>query len=151
MTHGRPCMIGPKTAAGVPLPLAEDDLEQLESPPWSMDMAARTPRLIDFYIESLRLYDILHDVLFNFYSEKFHQEQSAEILFDLCFGDSQAPGQKQPGVFELERLVKWERNLPEHLRMYTDSHSIGPDPVLRRQSIILRQRYVCHNGRPKLT
>ncbi|KAJ9640876.1 hypothetical protein H2204_003165 [Knufia peltigerae] len=117
MTYGRPCMIGQRAASVVPLPLPFDEehlcsagSSQVPSPPGQRHQNTASA---EFFVLSLRLFEILHDVIFHFYSVNHLQEKSVDN--DRYFGSS---SNSQASVFEIERRIsKWERDLPQHLRV----------------------------------
>lgn len=148
MTYGRPLMVGTRSAMAVPLPQPmPDELlpSEFTGPQIFSSEQEPHPSAIDFYVSSLKLYDILHDVLSNFYH--VHNEQNTRTFegpYDRYFGRSQAYV-SQPSVFELERaLEKWEDELPSHLRLGTRQPPLGVgwDNMLYRQAKILHQRQV---------
>lgn len=132
MIYGRPCMIGPKAATAVPLPhLAIDStskaLESLLSP---------SPEpLLSFYVCSLKLYAIAHDVIYSFYSVNF--EESRRLGTAHYFGSS---SRGQPSVFEIERrLLDWDYDIPDYLRPGERTEARLYD-VSDRQAVVLHQR-----------
>ena len=140
MTYGRLCMIGPRTAIAVPLPLAIDEERLLPDPVLQHTVQAQRPSVIDFYISSLRLYEILHDVLFNFYAIDIQQSRPVDGLYDKYFGRSSST-EGHPSVFELERrLSRWENSIPDHLKIGNYPRGDGAEVVLYRQAVILHQR-----------
>ena len=140
MTYGRPCMTGPRTAIAVPLPLAIDEERLLPDPVLQHTVQAQRPSVIDFYISSLRLYEILHDVLFNFYAIDIQQSRPVDGLYDKYFGRSSST-EGHPSVFELERrLSRWENSIPDHLKIGNYPRGDGAEVVLYRQAVILHQR-----------
>jgi hypothetical protein len=146
MTYGRPCLIGSRTARPVPLPLPMDDELLSQSYVQQRSSQAQKPSLIDFYVFSLRLYEILHDVLLNFYFTDVQQCQSKDGLYDEYFGSSSSNG-SQSSVFELERrLLSWENSIPDHLRICNCPRDGDKGAVLYRQAVILHQRYIGTKG-----
>ena len=143
MTYGRPCSIGPRTRISVPLPQPMDH----EYVPGEVAQSATTrgamgrPSFVDFYILSLKLYDILNEVLFNYYtSETPDGPLPKDTSCDAYFGRSSTG--KDPAFFELERkLSHWEASIPEHLRSCNrPAGAVGAEALLYRQAVILRQR-----------
>ena len=140
MTYGRPCAIDSGAATVVPFPkvleheyFSADDV--CNDPP-----SGERPSIINFYIHTLELYDILHDILFNFYSITVRPKQTILGAFDAFFGIATTT-QGHPSVFELERRIsRWETNLPYHLRLGERPKTIGVKPVLYRQAVVLHQR-----------
>ena len=137
MTYGRPCMIGPKASLAVPLPLPID--EEYLAPDASQPQPVKRPRTfsVEFYVLSLKLYDIMHDVIFSFYSVNGQVCQPADGK-DLTFLD-----QGQNSVFEIERrLSSWVDSIPDHFRLTSvDTPRAGTlEATLHRQAVILHQR-----------
>ena len=136
MTYGRPCMVGPKAALTVPLPLPID--EEYLVPEATQGQPVRTQQTfaVQFYVLSLKLYEIMHDIIFNFYSvnsQPFHPLD--EYLGSLDQG--------QNSVFEIERrLSRWANSVPDRLRVTTGNKpQIGTmEGTLYRQAVILHQR-----------
>ena len=137
MTYGRPCMIGPKAAQAVPLPLPIDE-EYLAT-----EIVQRQPGQtqktfsVEFYVLSLTLYDIMHDILFNFYSVNGQSSQPADNKY---FGFLD---QEENSIFEIDRrLATWSDSLPDHFRITTlEKPTAGTlEATLRRQGVILHQR-----------
>lgn len=144
MTYGRPCMIGPRSADAVPLPLAIDEEHLLAGPTRPHAVQAQRPAILDFYIWSLKLYDILHDVLYNFYTTDVSQSLPTHGLFDSYFGLSSS-SEGRPSLLEFERkLSRWESSIPEHLKIENSKQPLegGVEAVFHRQAVILHQRYV---------
>lgn len=136
MTYGRPCMIGQRAALVVPFPLPIDDeylctgFSQIPSPGPHQTASA------EFFVLSLRLFEILHDVIFYFYSVNYQQGKSVDS--DRYFGSS---SNNQASVFEIERRIsKWERELPQRLRVGTAPQKDAASATLHRQAVVLHQR-----------
>ena len=139
MTYGRPCMIGPKAALAVPLPLPIDE-EYLV--PGAIDgqhgqtSRAEQTHAAEFYVFSLKLFEIMHDILFDFYSVNY----KPCLEGDKYFGSLD---QGQHSVFEMERRIStWNSSIPAHLRITTGHRpQVGtPEAMLYRQAVVLRQR-----------
>ncbi|OQV05675.1 Fungal specific transcription factor domain-containing protein [Cladophialophora immunda] len=136
MTYGRPCMIGPKAAVTVPLPLAIEEEDLMRSPPQEQAAGSQRSSAVEFYVHSLKLYTILHDVLFNFYSVNFKQTRPLDA--DKYFGSL---SEGQSSVFEIEhRLFGWENSIPDHLKMDPRPQVEVRGAQLYRQAVILHQR-----------
>ncbi|RFU34728.1 hypothetical protein B7463_g1641, partial [Scytalidium lignicola] len=124
MLYGRPCMIDPKTTAAVPLPLFMDE-HNLQS---HTIRAQRSPD-VDFYISSLGLYDILHDVLLNSCSDE------SQSRFKTTF-------KSNASIIELqEKLSRWENGIPDHLKVGVYRQANDTNAVLLRKAFVLHQRY----------
>lgn len=136
MTYGRPCMIGPKAAVAVPLPLVLNEEQDI-----SHDVPqASTSRSTDdeFFVLSLRLYDILHDVIYAFYSVNSTKSQTSDSEKHIA-----SLGQGYSSVFEIEcKLVTWEHSIPDHLKYLARPHVEPVRITSCRQSCILHQRLV---------
>jgi len=139
MTYGRPTMIGKDLAAAVPRPLGidEDKLQQAGTVP-----KADQPSLINFFVETLGLYEILYDILVAFYSSSITDDGSGEGRWARYFGGSDPDTNKNPSVHAIDRrLVRWEANLPSHLKTERVSTHPETNKYFVRQAVILRQRY----------
>ncbi|KEF63060.1 uncharacterized protein A1O9_01036 [Exophiala aquamarina CBS 119918] len=145
MTYGRPCSIGPNATNSVPLPRPMDQ----EYVPVGVDLryASRgtegRPSFVDFYILSLKLYDFLDDVLFNYHTvETPNDQQPRDALQNAHLG--QCSTERITAVFELERrLSKWEASIPEHLRIHKrPAGAVGVEAILYRQAVVLHQRHI---------
>lgn len=139
VTYGRPCMIGPRAASAVPLPLPLDEECFISGSLQGQPIQAQQTFTVEFYVISLKLYEILHDVIFNFYSVNMQPIQSTD-------GNekSESLDQGQHLVFEIEcRLSRWKETLPERFRVGTGGKppSDNAEATLYRQAVILQQRY----------
>ena len=133
MTYGRPCTIGPKAALAVPLPLPIDEEylvhETLQGQPVQT-------QVVEFYVLSLKLYEIMHDIIFTFYSVNTQPCQPG----DEYFGSLE---QGQNSVLQIERrLSRWANGVPSRLRVTTGSKpQVGTmEATFYRQAVILHQR-----------
>ncbi|EXJ66448.1 uncharacterized protein A1O5_10600 [Cladophialophora psammophila CBS 110553] len=136
MTYGRPCMIGPKAAVTVPLPLPIEEEELMRGPAQERPAQLQRSCVAEFYVHSLKLYAILHDVLFNFYSVNFQQTRPLDA--DKYFGSL---SEGQSSVFEIEhRLFKWENSISDHLKVASKPQADELGSQLYRQAVILHQR-----------
>lgn len=132
-------MIGKDLAAAVPRPLGidEDKLQQAGTVP-----KADQPSLINFFVETLGLYEILYDILVAFYSSSITDDGSGEGRWARYFGGSDPDTNKNPSVHAIDRrLVRWEANLPSHLKTERVSTHPETNKYFVRQAVILRQRY----------
>ena len=133
MTYGRPCTIGPKAALAVPLPLPIDE-EYLV--PETLQEQPVQAQVVEFYILSLKLYEIMHDIIFNFYSVNSQPCPPG----DEYFGSLE---QGQNSVFKIERrLSRWANSVPNRLRVNTGSKPqvSSVEATFYRQAVILHQR-----------
>lgn len=146
MTYGRPTMIGKDLAAAVPRPLGvdEDRLQDFGPVP-----KADRPSLVDFFVETLGLYEILYDILAAFYSSSMADDGPGEGKWARYFGGSEPDTNKNPSVHAIDRrLVRWEANLPSHLKTERESAHPETNKYFVRQAVILRQRYVGRLSHP---
>jgi hypothetical protein len=148
MTYGRPCSIGPKAIISVPLPHPMEQeyvLVEEEDARRYINGAGRTRRLslVDFYVLSLKLYDILDDVLFNHYTVDTPTGQQTRDGGSYNEHLGRPSSERIPAVFELERkLSTWETGIPEHLRIRPrPAEAVGTvEAILYRQAVVLHQR-----------
>lgn len=139
MTYGRPCGIGSRTANAVPPPLALDEELLLPGAAGHITTEENCPSVLEFYIFSLRLYKILHDILYSFNSPDLRRAQSIDEIYDNYFGHS--TDQSQFSILDLDRrLALWEKSLPDHLRVGRSSSHDDLEATFYRQAIILHQR-----------
>jgi hypothetical protein len=139
MIYGRASMIGPQTGIAVPLPLSGENHRSPEVPNQHI-VDSQRPSTVSFFVSSLMLYEILHDVLFNYYFRDVQQGQYKEELHNEYFGI--AASRAHPSIFDLERrLLMWKSSVPIHLRLSSYINSDDRDVVLYRQAVILHQRY----------
>jgi hypothetical protein len=143
LTYGQPSTISAKTASTVPLPLAIDERNLLQGS--VLQHAVEATSIIDFYISSLRLYEILQDVTFILDSTKFrsqtvdgsHNTDASHLSGHLSSIEGRST------VYEVERKIShWEKSLPDHLKIGNHAHNERTDSVLHRQAVVLHQRYV---------
>ncbi|KAK5049536.1 hypothetical protein LTR84_004465 [Exophiala bonariae] len=140
MTYGRPTTIDKKLAAAVPRPLGidEDRLQDFGRVP-----TPNEPSLIDFFVETLSLYEILYDILIAFYSSSMTEDNFGEGRWARYFGGSEPDTNWSPSVHAIDRrLVRWEANLPAHLKTERSSSRPETNKYFIRQATILRQRYL---------
>lgn len=150
MTYGRPCMVGPKAAAAVPLPLAvdEDDLNRIGAQ--SRGVHGNRPAVTQFYVETVKLYQHLHDVIFHLYSVNTSTKPAIQAAHG-GFLDSRPAKDDCPSIMELERrLFQWEEALPDHLKASGYPREGESNRTFRRQAVVLRQRFVDSPFPPKI-
>lgn len=135
MTYGRPCMIGPRAAVAVPLPQPMHDEQPFARV--TQQIAVQPSSDVEFFVLSLQLFEILHDILYHLYSvNNIHSQLSDQKKCTASLG------QDQNSVFELEcRLASWQRSIPDHLKMSSRPHTEPIYPILHRQACILHQRW----------
>lgn len=136
MLYGRLCMIDSKTAAAVPLPAVME--EENFQPGHIRSHTIQTPQIhaADFYISSIGLYGILHDVILNFYTQKHFQNGRYD-------SENFSPYETNTSIVELQdRLSKWEKGIPDYLKVGHNSPYNGMNGVLVRRAVVLHQRYI---------
>lgn len=142
MTYGRPCSIAPKATISVPMPgPLDNEYIPVEIAQRHANRGEGRPSFVDFYVLSLKLYDILDDVLFNYYSVEAQKcPQTKDGSYDSYFGRSSI--ERNPALFELERrLSKWEASVPVHLKVKNRPvDAVGAEAILYRQAVVLHQR-----------
>ena len=138
MSYGRPAMIGKRAAAAVPVPLAVDE-ERLSGGELKGDFQpAKSPSLMDFFIQSLGLYRIMNDILLSVYAPD-PKSNSIDDLYE-CLFPRRTESAGSRSFLDLDReLNAWARNLPSHLRVEVRSSG---NETHARQAMILRQRYL---------
>ncbi len=140
MTYGRPCMISRAVADSIPHPVPVD-AEYIYNgrPSTHRAICGRTPTRVDFFLQTLSLYDLLFEVLNNFYMPKSERFKSLDDVYQhYCLQTS--GGFAKITVLDInQRLVQWHEDLPPHLRMENDETDYD-NPILRRQAVILHQR-----------
>ncbi|KAJ9666026.1 hypothetical protein H2201_003938 [Coniosporium apollinis] len=127
-------MITSQAAATVPRPVNLDEL--LEQPDPIRHSSAGPLSDLNFFIETLKLYEILNEILLALYTPA--SPGPPEDTYDFYFGTSSVGIGNS--IFELERkLLRWNQDLPIHLR-----HEPGSTKheIHIRQTNILRLRYL---------
>ena len=117
MTYGRPPMVSPAVSSAVPFPIAID--EHLLSSNVGQVMFGHGPSVMDFYLETLKLYEVLFDVLTSLDSSTVETSDFQSIE---------------------RRLIDWDRKLPAHLKTSWVQDNPQDSRFFLRQSVILRQR-----------
>ena len=144
MLYGRPTLVGPRTPALVPLPSPLEDafISPLRPASENETATAQQTPVLDFYVFSAKLYEIMHDVAFNFVSIDIEESQLTEGIGEKYLLHT-ATSEHQPSVFEVEqRLSAWERMLPSHLKIGSDPQTSDTESVVHRQAVVVHQRYV---------
>lgn len=138
LTYGQSSTISARTVPAVPLPFAIDEENR-----YVLQNVAEGQQsyIIDFYISTLRLYEILQDVTFIFDSTKL-RSRSVDGSHNMHAGRlSSIEGHSS--VYQVEqRLSHWEKGLPDHLKIENYAHDEGTHSVLYRQAVVLHQRPV---------
>jgi hypothetical protein len=148
-TCGRPCGIGIRNSAAVPLPS-------------SSEMAEPTA-IIDFFNHSIKLCRILHETVYALCSPLVSQVQSLDELYDHYFGYNPHDPSK-PSVFDVERNLKqWRESIPDYLKLNNSGQTANNDneshstALHHRLAVVLQQQYdsftiaMCHNHASQLT
>ena len=134
MTYGRPCMIGPRAAAAVPYP--EPALEEQHDLQLPLNSSARGGADVEFFVFSLKLYEILHDILYSFYSVNSLYTQLPSLEKNL-----ESIGKLHARILEVDsRLASWQQSLPRYLKLSEQTLADSDHPILHRQACILHQR-----------
>jgi hypothetical protein len=147
MTLGQPMMIGPAMSRSVPLPAAIDDeflsLEQ------GIDAVqpANIPSKTDFYVQTLKLYIILEEILNGFYSSGVSDELASRNHRSAKEGLDELDCNL---ILRIDRsLTQWFQDIPEHL-VWRPKHARGDaEELFVRQSNVLHLRYTpSHECKP---
>lgn len=146
MTYGRPCMVGSMAAATVPLPLpVDEDYLAGESYKDKPAPPGRQGSTVEFFVHSLKLYGILHDVIFGY---NYGNAQPSQLQLVESNSLKGSPDQSQSSMFEIERrLQRWKESIPDGLRLpaasgQTSTQTPGSfaEATLYRQAVVLQQR-----------
>ncbi|KIW53727.1 hypothetical protein PV05_09273 [Exophiala xenobiotica] len=134
MTFGRPVMITSQAASAVPLPTIHkcSDCDGFNTPYMDGAEQAASP----FFLESLKLHDIMSNTLLALYSTASSQKQS-EGMYATYFGNL---GARAVGnILQINKqLSSWVDELPEHLR---NSSNGSKTTTHRRQTNIIWLQY----------
>ncbi len=141
MTYGRPCMISRAVADSVPHPVpVEAEYILHHEPPTHAPISGSIPTRVDFFNQTLSLYDLVFEILNNFYlheTERF--ESLEEVYHHYCLQSTN--GVAKVTVLDIDqRLVQWNKDLPPHLQISSDKDDLYNNLMLRRQAVILHQR-----------
>lgn len=132
LTFGRPTMIDGQTASLVPMPLSLDDAHLTHDVVAGAAQDDHGPTMIDFFIESLRLYEILYEILAKLY-HSIEETQNSRSLSTLPLNS-----EKLAVLLDLDQnLSTWFEDLPTHLR--TDQIQVF-NSMFTRQANILYSR-----------
>lgn len=131
VTHGRPAMISRHLAKSVPLPTESTTNEQ---------SAIQNAEYYSFFVQSVRLYEIIHKTMMAFYSHiQENRYKEKETYSDPECSDGEDDDLDR--VVQLDRCIsRWESRLPKHLRW--DLLESNTDKIAQRQAVILRMRSV---------
>ncbi|KAF4984053.1 hypothetical protein FZEAL_666 [Fusarium zealandicum] len=134
VTHGRPAMISRGPAMAVPLPVAFTQEKRGQTMGKSMGY-------FSFFVESVRLYEIIHQTMITFYGGSHSGRCKAREPHTVDHEASDNDDEDLDKVVQLDRsLSKWESKLPNHLRW--NSLDTNNDEISRRQAVILRMRFL---------
>ena len=135
MTYGRPIMIATQAASVMPLPIALDDEFIADDPRAGSFQRAEGPMLIDFFIHTLTLYELMGRILTIFYS---NDEQSRPSARASEITSVSTEVEATAVMLELDQsLLSWVSNVPAHLRKVNQQSDAA---VFRRQANILHSR-----------
>lgn len=116
-------MIGPKAALTVPLPLPIDEEYLSSGTVPGQPINSRQTLVVQFYVLSLKLSEIMHTIIANFHSVGSKSWQS---------GDNKPFRSLSEGlnlIFEIERrLSAWVNSVPDRLRMTTSDKPQSGSP-----------------------
>lgn len=138
MTYGRPTMISQVVASVTPLPLPIDE-EELSMGTAEKDATSSSPSRLEFFLHSLKLYEIMEELLNATNSNIIRQNTPSKASGVLGFCSAHAT----PLTEIDDKLAAWEAELPDHLRRLPNLQSPADSPsvnVFYRQAVILRQR-----------
>lgn len=132
MTFGRPTMIAKSLADAVPLPetnnLGNQEL-QLNN----------QPSKVAFFVESLRLYNIMNDILLELYMRS--ESNSAKDQHSRDTEQSDYESIELVTILKLDHdLMQWGRSLPLHLRI--SSPESAENTIIQMQSVVCRARFL---------
>ncbi|KAF2844119.1 hypothetical protein T440DRAFT_512370 [Plenodomus tracheiphilus IPT5] len=140
MTYGRPSMIIASLDTQVPLPLSVDE-GSFSAGQRLLNPDPRSPSTVEFFVQSLRLFDILAEVLIRFYPG--HHEKGCAIQEQLEKFLGKTAADSRESILETDRrLREWERNLPTQLKIDQSSLDSGISYTFTSQAVILRQRFL---------
>lgn len=147
MTYGRPCMISRRVALSVPQCVPVEGEERYLEADLSLALyPSEKPAMVDFFNQSLALYDILYDILTNFYASEPPLAQTLDEVYQYFFEGARGFSHEAT-VLQIEgKLASWKKALPSHLRMSSHSERNRPVTMLSRQATILHQRYYLLDG-----
>lgn len=136
MTFGRPMVITRHDALAVPFPSSINDEFLGTTPGDSNDQPSDSPSVVEFWLQSLKLYVIQEEVLSTFYShEASSQDTSLPIdkrLEDLDFNS----------IASIDAsLHRWQSHLPNHMHVQATAES-QDHSIFTRQANILHLRCV---------
>jgi hypothetical protein len=130
MTFGRPPMIAKSLADAVPLPETNDfEGGELQLNNQQSKMA--------FFVESLRLYNIMNDILLELYTS--FEESSTKDQHSKNNQQSDYESIDMATILKFDHdLMQWGRSLPPHLRI--SSPESAENITVQMQSVVCRAR-----------
>ncbi|KAJ4212701.1 hypothetical protein NW759_011341 [Fusarium solani] len=137
MTFGRPLMITPEAATAVPMPLVHNYEGFCSCHSIASSCDATHDRDLHFFTEALELYELMGEALLTVYDASAVGESVKIDEYSMYFGSKAAKIVGQ--VCEVDdKLQRWQRRLPIHLRNDPDA----PKSIIhKRQSHILFLRF----------
>lgn len=135
MTFGRPSMITSQAASAVPRPMAHQDFSECHCYT-EAGQPDTTFSELHFFIESLKLYELMSETLLRLYNPA-DPEESGDDPYGIYFGTL---GVMAAGtIFDMDRkYLLWTREVPTHLRW---SPNITKSFIHQRQTNVLWLRY----------
>lgn len=131
LTFGRPTMIDRQAASLIPMPVPLDDSYLTHDSSNTDVPSIQKPMEIQFYIESLKLYEILNNILTDLYTSTGLASEGNTVSISLDAG-------KIALLLTLDQsLTLWLENLPSHLKQDCEQVS---NKAFRRQANILYSR-----------
>jgi hypothetical protein len=144
MTYGRPPSISHNVARG---PLRPSPIS-ISLPILGIQPAISNGNILDFFIYSIDLFEILNDILQSLYGPRSRPQTPAKGEPRESLGRDSTALDVGPVLNIDQKLTKWEEMLPKHLQ-YNSKLPEVPKPewslgqrIHFRQSVILRQRFL---------
>ncbi|OAL44780.1 hypothetical protein IQ07DRAFT_684639 [Pyrenochaeta sp. DS3sAY3a] len=131
MTYGRPLMATVKITTKTQL--FDEDF----CTPEDLDQ----PSAVGFFAQSIKLFEIIDEVLGGFYSDQLEMGfLGGELLATLL---ERSTADNKWFILDIDRkLLEWEEKLPSHLRANEAALGSGISRAVPRQATILRQQYL---------
>lgn len=140
MTYGRPPMTTARieTKAHMPQSVDEDFHPTEDHRPMPYP---GQPSTVDFFSQSLRLFEILDEILGEFYSDQLEKGCPSGDVLETLLGRTTAD--KKWFMLDIDKkLLEWDNKLPSHLKVKHTSLSSSFSCTFTRQATILRQQLV---------
>ena len=133
MTLGRPVVISSADACAVPLPIAVDDIHLVADMSFDGHQPEGTVSRTSFFLNSLKLVEILEQILSEMYSARSAVPGYSNSIEKLLHYDFNT-------ILRIDTLFQeWYDSLPYQLRLGGDKPDVT-DPTLSRQARVLRLR-----------